>query len=231
MRDGAKAALPRAARSNAPRRDAREQMILAAERLFAERGIGAVSLREIGAAADQRNNGAAQYHFGTKRGLVDAIVAYRMRPIDVRRQAYLAELDAAGRGAELRAAVEALVLPFAEFVSGHETHWARFLAQASSEPDVDLQEVIDRPGMRGLREVGRRLAGALRALPPRIRRHRLELAQTLLVHAGSGWERAAARGERGPGAHAPLARDLVDAIVGLLAAPPSAARPPRRAAR
>src|SRR5262249_6285400 len=105
---------PRRASGAAPRPDAREQMILAAERLFAERGIGAVSLREIGAAANQRNNGAAQYHFGTKRGLVDAIVEYRMRPINERRLALLDEADAAGRGADLRALVEVLVFPFAD---------------------------------------------------------------------------------------------------------------------
>src|SRR5439155_5960126 len=93
----------RAARPAKARPAAGEQMILAAERLFAERGIGAVSLREIGSAAGQRNNGAAQYHFGTKRGLVDAIVEYRMQPINERRVALLAEIDAAGRGSELRA--------------------------------------------------------------------------------------------------------------------------------
>jgi AcrR family transcriptional regulator len=214
----------------APRRDAREQMILAAERLFAERGIGAVSLREIGAAAGQRNNGAAQYHFGTKRGLVDAIVALRMAPIDRRRQAFLAELDAAGRGGELRAMVEALVLPFADFVAGHETHWARFLAQVAAEPDLGLRGLVERPETRGLRKVTRRLEAALGILPPRVRRHRLELAQTLVLHAGSAWERAAAGGAGGPRAHAPLARDLVDAIVGLLAAPATPPMPasPRR---
>ena len=52
---------------------AREAMIRAAERLFSERGIEAVSLREVGAVAGQRNNSAAQYHFGTREGLVDAV--------------------------------------------------------------------------------------------------------------------------------------------------------------
>ena len=57
--------------------DARLRMLVAAERLFAERGIGAVSLREIGAAAGQRNNSAAQYHFGTRQNLVAAILDLR----------------------------------------------------------------------------------------------------------------------------------------------------------
>lgn len=210
------------ARAPLSRPAAREQMILAAERLFAERGIGAVSLREIGAAASQRNNNAAQYHFGTKRGLVEAIVEHRMRPINERRLALLAEVDAAGRGTELRALVEIFVLPFAAFVAAHGTYWARFLAQASSEPDVDIRAVLDRPEMSGLQEVMRRFDAALRDLPPVVRVHRLELAQTLLVHAGSRWEREGGTARRHGESTELLASDLVDAIVGLLAAPASA---------
>jgi AcrR family transcriptional regulator len=227
-RSSARSAVPPSA---SPRRDAREQMILAAERLFAERGIGAVSLREIGAAAGQRNNGAAQYHFGSKRGLVDAIVEYRMRPVNERRLELLAAADAAGRGEDLRALVEVLVLPFAEFVSAPETSWARFLEQAATEPDVDIAAVVQRPAMRGLREVLRRLDAALRDLPPHVRRSRIELAQILLVHAGAGWEREASQAPRGRGmGPAPLALDLVDATVGLLSAPVTSAPAKRTAA-
>ena len=43
-------------------------MMLAGEQLFAERGFRGVSLREIGLAAGQRNNSAAQYHFGSRLG-------------------------------------------------------------------------------------------------------------------------------------------------------------------
>uniref|UniRef100_UPI0035C6F61D TetR family transcriptional regulator n=5 Tax=Nocardia seriolae TaxID=37332 RepID=UPI0035C6F61D len=49
--------------------DARERIILAAEQLIAERGP-AVPLRDIAAAAGQRNNSAIQYHFGSRDGLV-----------------------------------------------------------------------------------------------------------------------------------------------------------------
>ena len=44
----------------------REELILAAERLFSEFGIDAVSLRQINAAAGQRNSSAAHYQFGSK---------------------------------------------------------------------------------------------------------------------------------------------------------------------
>jgi AcrR family transcriptional regulator len=58
-------------------------MILAAEQPFAENGVDGVSLREIAVAAGQRNNSAAQYHFGTKQGLVEAVFDYQ-RPASAR---------------------------------------------------------------------------------------------------------------------------------------------------
>ncbi|HEY9555614.1 MAG TPA: TetR family transcriptional regulator, partial [Acidimicrobiales bacterium] len=74
--------------------DARVQMIEAAERLAAEQGLAAMSLREVQAAAGQRNKSAAQYHFGSRAGLVEAVIANRMGPINEARLAMLAELDA-----------------------------------------------------------------------------------------------------------------------------------------
>src|SRR5271165_1043188 len=43
-----------------------EQVVAAAERLFAERGVEAVSLREVAKAATSRNTAVAHYHFGGK---------------------------------------------------------------------------------------------------------------------------------------------------------------------
>ncbi len=56
-----------------------------AERLFAERGIDGVSLREIGKAAGSRNTGVAHYYFGDKQHLVDAIIARRSPSLHARR--------------------------------------------------------------------------------------------------------------------------------------------------
>ncbi|NDZ80673.1 helix-turn-helix transcriptional regulator [Streptomyces sp. SID10853] len=60
-----------------PRANTRGLPIDAAERLFAERGIDAVSLRTVGAEAGQRNTSAAQDHFGSRQALLDAITAAR----------------------------------------------------------------------------------------------------------------------------------------------------------
>jgi AcrR family transcriptional regulator len=84
-----RATLPRTLRSKAPSREergapscVRAQLLDAAERLFAERGIEAVSLREIAAEAGQKNNSAVSYHFRDKRGLLDALIADRVRTVE-----------------------------------------------------------------------------------------------------------------------------------------------------
>ena len=43
--------------------------------MIAEHGIE-VPLRDVAAAAGQRNNSAVQYHFGSREGLVAAVVAH-----------------------------------------------------------------------------------------------------------------------------------------------------------
>ena len=68
-----------------PLSSTKEQIVLAAERLFAARGYEGVSLREIGAAAGSGNNSAVQYHFGSKGQLVVAIFENRLPYIDDRR--------------------------------------------------------------------------------------------------------------------------------------------------
>ncbi len=56
---------------------ARSDILDAAERLIAERGIQ-VPLRDIAVAAGQRNNSAVNYHFRNRQDLIDAIVRRRL---------------------------------------------------------------------------------------------------------------------------------------------------------
>ena len=51
----------------------RVAILTAAERLYAEHGVFAVSNRQVSEAAGQGNNAAVGYHFGTKTDLVRAI--------------------------------------------------------------------------------------------------------------------------------------------------------------
>jgi AcrR family transcriptional regulator len=90
---------------------AREQIKLAARRLFAERGIDGATVREIVEASGQKNHGSLTYYFGTKEALVRELVADGAKLIDTRRNAHLDRLEAQGGPARIHEVVEALVYP------------------------------------------------------------------------------------------------------------------------
>ncbi len=91
--------------------ETRERIKLAARRLFAERGVDGVSIREIVAAAGQRNVGSLHYYFRTKEALVRELVIDGTKAIDDRRNVMLDGVARSGRPVTLRDVIEALVWP------------------------------------------------------------------------------------------------------------------------
>lgn len=210
--------------------DARTRMILAAERLFAERGVGAVSLREVGAAAGQRNNSAVQYHFGTKDGLVEAVFVHRMTPIEAERRRRLHELDLArrpptdrGSRDELRDLMVVFIAPLADALvttDGHRSHYARFLDQIMTSDESRLLP-YEHPVMATVVETFRRAERGLTGIPVALRVPRLQAAAGYAIRSLADRERAApaAAGARLP--DAVFLDHLIDTTVGLLTAPVS----------
>ena len=199
-------------------------MIRAAERLFAERGVNGVSLREIGAAAGQRNNSAAQYHFGSKAGLLDAVFAARMSGIDARRRAMLDELEASGRHREIRALVETIVYPLVEALDlqAGASWYARFLVQTIFTPGFRLFDAGRADVTQALQRVLQHLDRCCAHVPAPIRAHRIALGTTMVVHALADRERVLDAGSVPVLESAALfAAELVDAVVGVLEAPVS----------
>lgn len=190
-------------------------MIDVAERLFAERGIGGVSLREVGAAAGQRNNSAAQYHFGSKDGLLAALFERRMATINERRLALLASVP----DGDVHGIVDAWFRPYAEAVLvDPPTGYAGFVAQVVSHPAFEAFRQSGRQVTAGLDEAMSRLGEALTALPAEVATARLRLAAVAAVHGFADLERRIALGEPPP----PIDRvmgNLADALTGLLTAP------------
>jgi AcrR family transcriptional regulator len=197
-------------------------MILVAERLIAERGIDAVSLREIGAAAGQRNNSAAQYHFGTKEGLVAAIYEFRMRGMNAARLTALAALeqttalDTTTALDELTALADILVGPMLDAVEPGQTWYARFLMQLSARgtwagcypaPERSLQD--------GVWQARRRIKQILADVPDAVLVARLRLAFGLILEVAVDLEREFIPDKQ-------VARAVaVDAIVAMLMGPAS----------
>ena len=112
------------------RTDAREKLILAAESQFAKRGFDTVSLREIAAAAGQKNHHAVQYHFESREGLVSAVFRYRMAQMEDRRGEMLRAAEAAGALADARTIMNVIFLPQLSLPGQHGNHsYASFLCQ------------------------------------------------------------------------------------------------------
>lgn len=64
--------------------DTREKLILVAIKMFAEQGFSGVSMRNINTAAGTRNSSAVHYHFGSKMGIIEAVMEKlneQLRPI------------------------------------------------------------------------------------------------------------------------------------------------------
>lgn len=54
--------------------DTREKLIIVAIKLFAQQGFSGVSMRTINSAAGTKNSSAVHYHFGSKMGIIEAIM-------------------------------------------------------------------------------------------------------------------------------------------------------------
>jgi TetR/AcrR family transcriptional regulator, regulator of cefoperazone and chloramphenicol sensitivity len=87
----------------------RDRLLDVAELRFARSSVAGVTTREIVEAADQRNTSAVSYHFGSREGLLLAILARRGAPVDERRGELRAALGARPGTAEL---VSCLVEPY-----------------------------------------------------------------------------------------------------------------------
>ncbi len=105
---------PRVRRNAADARPTSDRLLRAAEELIGERGIGNVSVRDITARA-RANTAAINYYFGTKEGLIQAIVERRAEQIGTRRTALLDEAIAAEPS--VRSVVRVLVQASAELAA------------------------------------------------------------------------------------------------------------------
>jgi len=206
--------------------DTRIRLIEVAERLFAERGVNGVSLREIGAAAGQRNTGAVRYHFGSKEGLLDAVFRHRMEPINERRLEMLDALDDDGRGRDLRGLAEALLYPLSEVLGdiSRPSWYLRFCVHAAFVEGTAPSNLGRQPWTHGILVVHQRFDEALANLgiPSVVRADRWALFGGHVAHALADREHVIQYGpRRGLTDRALFLSGLVDTAVAVASAPVS----------
>ncbi|MET7772303.1 TetR family transcriptional regulator [Nocardia sp. NPDC005366] len=209
--------------------DSRSALLDAGERLIAERGVE-VPLRDIAAAAGQRNNSAVHYYFDSRAGLIEAIVDRRMNWLEHRRMELLATHEADGTAHEVRALVAMLAGPILELLDrSGVSHYGRFLEVVRAHPVIADARRLAGSDRAAVRIIATRLSAALPQLSPRRRRQRLETMATVMFALIADYERTLEAGARTPD---PADSDeIVDMIVAMItvAVPAAAdsAMPPR----
>jgi AcrR family transcriptional regulator len=164
----------------------REKLIRAAEEVFAAQGVHGAQLRDVVRLAGQANPSAVQYHFGSRQGLLDAVMAARQD----RTERVLADLLAADGSPESAAPpsaatagrlLSALVRAEAiELDCARGQRRLRISAQLSHE--TGIRTGIPHPTLAGT-AYGRlipRLVDCLHALPHPLRLERTDLVLTLV---------------------------------------------------
>ncbi|MFO1466093.1 MAG: TetR family transcriptional regulator [Steroidobacteraceae bacterium] len=191
-----------------------------AERLFAERGIDAVSLRTINAEAGY-SVAALHYHFGTRDGLVRALLERAQPPMLECRDRYVAELHAIDHPS-LERIVEALVSSLTAGLFSHPVASARrlrFLARLYFDRSPWMTDIVE----EGLGIFLPLLRRALPRLDDGTLKRRWALASELAAHAAANTQElhasAGGRGRLGRGGRERFLRELVSFIAGGLRAP------------
>ena len=208
--------------------DVRTSLLRSAGTLFAERGLDAVSLREIHAASGTRNASAIQYHFGGRAGMLRALLEEHAGDVLTRGDALLDQYEAAGVD-DLRTLVGALVRPLAATLD--EPGGAGYLQVLadllnSPSPVVEVPELVARSGAFV------RWRALVEPLldPAAVAHHRRFTALRFTVTELARRARLEDRSD-----HRLFTSDLVDLVTGLLEAPVSdetrRAEPPSRSAR
>lgn len=223
--------------------ETRQRLIRAALHLFAERGPGGVTIREVLQRARQRNQSAIQYHFGGKHHLLLAVLAEVHARVEPYFRGSLARLDALERSGQLdaRAVAHALVLPVIElFHSGPEgRHAIHVIAWLLTSREAAEQRAV----ITALSPFLSRIEQHLAVLLPHKRREKLQLQ--ILLSLGSMLFGLLARGtlRHSPFSDRPLYRGQWDASIqdalelvcaGLLGdeqSAPLASHKPRRSSR
>jgi AcrR family transcriptional regulator len=117
--------------------DTKQRILDTAERLFAERGYDAISLRHIIGEAGV-NLAAVHYHFGSKEDLLDEVVLRKVGPLNEARLALLdqAEKEAAGAPVPVETVLKAFLAPTAA-TAAQNPNFVKLMGRLVSEGLID----------------------------------------------------------------------------------------------
>ncbi|MGE5301270.1 MAG: TetR/AcrR family transcriptional regulator [Acidobacteriota bacterium] len=147
--------------------DTREEILNAAEILFASSGYRASSMRAITESAGV-NLALANYHFGSKEALLEAVIARRLGPVNELRVKRLKDIRNRSEQRNIPPDLEEILRAYIEPVFGtgeSERGWADFanlIGRAFTEPDETVQKIL----LRHMKPANHFMIGLLSAALP-----------------------------------------------------------------
>lgn len=148
------------------RQDTKAELLRSAERLIAEKGLGAVSVKMITTDAGARNPSAVHYHFGSIESLIEEVFAKRYREIEAERAVRLERVTETDAEARLVALVEAAIGPFLEAcLEDSGRIYARFCLQFVSDPRFDYPTLIMNAGAQTFVRLSEEIIACLPHVP------------------------------------------------------------------
>lgn len=157
-----------------------QALILAAERLVADRGVEGTSIREILRQAGHANNSAVYHHFGSKEQLIATVFNVRQKQVDGFRQRRMEEAESFP--ASVKGIMELILIPVLDAFSGDGLiTFAQFILQLIlHDPESELFSGENEPPV--IHEINRRFRATLPELPDNVFVLRYSMATTYFLH-------------------------------------------------
>ncbi len=201
-------------------RETRQQILEAAADLFAERGVDRVEIGEILEAAGQRNAAAIHYYFGSRDGLILAVLQPRheiLDALDSERARMIDTFLTDGSEFDLEDAVRVLVEPTWILLGSHAGRsFARVAAEVVRSLPIDDRVAPANPSSRRTLDL---IAVTMPALPDQIRRQRIGTAFTMYLELVAGRAREIEHGLPHHLDDGEYLAEIVAMVIGLIAAP------------
>ena len=163
--------------------DTKTRILDAAETLFAVNGFGAVSLRAIIKEAGV-NTASVHYHFGSKEGLIEAVLERRASPVNRRRLELLDKVEDRHPSGPLplKEVVEAFLAPVVSVHRGRQAErqlLSRLLGRAITEPDAGVRRSLQSV----MTDIFRRFSAAFRRALPGVSTEEVQMRIFFVVGA------------------------------------------------
>ena len=174
--------------------ETRQLLVDAAAREFAENGVHTASLLEVTRQAGQRNRGAVHYHFGTREGLLVAVIEEKVDFLAQRERELLA--IARDRPGDLASVIEAFVRPSVELADqGRKGRcYLMILCElVEDDPDAmhpDVRSALERSGGYDAYAL---FEERMPEMPDALRTERMSLATSFILRTSADRARAAER--------------------------------------